>query len=126
MTILPGVFMPYHTYRQLWGDYRISAPAAGSSPRDGDGMAAPGPERRLLPAPTWSRLGATQTPLEVARMTRLTHSGLSGTDFAAMQQAALAANREVKQATESFINNVYNRRHWIAVTGRTIDHCGTR
>jgi hypothetical protein len=31
-----------------------------------------GPERRSLPAPTWSRLGAKQTPLEVARMTRLT------------------------------------------------------
>jgi hypothetical protein len=40
MTILPDVFMPFHTYGQLWGDYRISAPAAGSSPRDGDGMSA--------------------------------------------------------------------------------------
>lgn len=55
-------------------------------------------------------------------MTRLTHSELSETDFAAMQQNALVANREVKQATESFINNVYNRRYWIAVTGGTIDH----
>jgi hypothetical protein len=36
-----------------------------------------GPERRLLPAPTWSRLGAKQTPLEVARMTRLTKAGLA-------------------------------------------------
>jgi hypothetical protein len=40
-----------------------------------------------------------------------------------MQQAALVANREEKQATESFINNVYNWRRRIAVTGRTIDHC---
>jgi hypothetical protein len=37
-----------------------------------------GPERRLLPAPTWSRLGAKQTPLEVARMTRLTHNDQTG------------------------------------------------
>jgi hypothetical protein len=56
----------------------------------------------------------------------MTHNGLSNTDFAAMQQAALVANGEVKQATESSINNVYNRRYWIAVTGRTIDHCATR
>src|SRR5580692_2466368 len=64
--------------------------------------------------------------LHRGRRPYMTHSGLSGTDFAAMQQAALVANREVQQATESFINNVYNRRHWIAVTGRTIDHCETR
>ena len=41
-------------------------------------MSAHGPERRLLPAPTWSRLGAKQTPLEVARMTRLTQSDHRG------------------------------------------------
>jgi hypothetical protein len=55
----------------------------------------------------------------------MTHSGLSEIDFAAMQQAALVANREVRQATESFINYGDNRRHWIAVTGRTVDHCET-
>jgi hypothetical protein len=62
----------------------------------------------------------------IANRSPLTHSGLSDTDFAAMQQAALVANREVKQATERFINNMYNRRRWIAVTGQTIDHCETR
>ena len=36
-------------------------------------LVAIGPEQRLLPAPTWSRLGAKQTPLEVAQMTRLTN-----------------------------------------------------
>jgi hypothetical protein len=41
-----------------------------------------GPERRLLPAPTRSRLGAKQTPLEVARMTRLTHDVISAGLFA--------------------------------------------
>jgi hypothetical protein len=40
-------------------------------------MSLTGPERRLLPAPTWSQLGAKQTPLEVARMTRLTHFDIS-------------------------------------------------
>jgi hypothetical protein len=34
-----------------------------------------GPERRLLLALTWSRLGLKQTRLEVARMMRLTQSG---------------------------------------------------
>ena len=38
-------------------------------------MSAIGPKQRLLPALIWSRLGAKQTPLQVARMKRLTRSG---------------------------------------------------
>jgi hypothetical protein len=49
-------------------------------------LVAIGPERRLLPAPTWSRLGAKQTPLEVARMTRLTHSDISRLAIAALRK----------------------------------------
>ena len=48
---------------------------------------APGPERRLLPALTWSRLGAKQTPLEVARMTRLTQSAASPPSIDAVRKA---------------------------------------
>jgi hypothetical protein len=42
--------------------------------------------------------------LEIDGLNRslLTLSGLFGTDFAAMQQAALIPNQEAKQATESF------------------------
>jgi len=52
-----------------------------------------GPERRLLPAPTWSRLRAKQTPLEVARMTRLTHSDRLLLGFGAAQHGRYAAKR---------------------------------
>jgi hypothetical protein len=47
---------------------------------------AVGPERRLLPAPTWSRLGVKQTPLEVARMTRVTQFVTSAPQVAALQK----------------------------------------
>ena len=45
-----------------------------------------GPERRLLPAPTWSRLGAKQTQLEVARMTRMTQSNTLRPSIDALQK----------------------------------------
>jgi hypothetical protein len=48
-----------------------------------------GPEQRLLPAPAWSRLGAKQTPLEVARMTLMTHSDISGRSFAVVHNIAV-------------------------------------
>jgi hypothetical protein len=58
----------------------------------------------------------------VDRLSPPTLTGHSEIGFAAMQQAAPVANREIKQATESFINNGDNRWHRIAVVGRTVEH----
>ena len=45
------------------------------------------PGAAFVAAPTWSRLGVKQTPLEVARMTRLTHFDTSRLQIIALQNS---------------------------------------